>query len=205
MKVGEMKRELESYGVVGNFIEKGEMIEALQKARARRPAATSAQSEPQKTSSPLPARSKSKPKIKLSAGYVVKSKNSSKINRNISEMSVKELKFALEKEHGISTHGFLEKADLVNALEEARKNATKNGKPKPRQPVATQAGAAPSFSPLQGNVAFLSYCIFHTYIVLAPCFSLFIFCDIGRRSTSQVPRPRKGVRHSHSYWKLALL
>jgi len=109
MKVGEIKKELESYGIsTKSFLERKDMVEALKKARAegKRPVekkATSSSSSSQNRDEKL-----------------------AKEMETINKMKVGDIKKELQG-MGVSTKSFFEKSEFVRALAEARVDGVKKG------------------------------------------------------------------------------
>ena len=117
MRVGEIKKELESYGIsTRSFLEKSELVEALTKARADglQPKKTVSTTSPSsssgsKTTSPEPEIVDSRPREERLKEEI----------ENCQKMKAGELKKELE-ERGISTKSLFEKSEFVKALAEAR-------------------------------------------------------------------------------------
>ena len=167
MKVGEMKRELESYGIVGSshIIEKTDLVEALQKARlsSRFSARHREQQHQQQTRGTDGYSSgyvRSSRKISTSTNNSDDNNNNNNNNMSsdsVAKMSIKELKKELESVHAISTKPFLEKSDLIAALVEAK--ARPSTKKQKKAATATQApgqaasqAAASTRHPLEGKI-----------------------------------------------------
>jgi hypothetical protein len=115
MKAGEIRAELESYGIsTKTFLEKKEMEAALKDARAKGMKATAAKTNT-KTSTKATAKSANETTTNTAA---------SREGRLLQElvaaraMNVGELKLKLRR-MGISTRAFLEKSDFVNAYAQA--------------------------------------------------------------------------------------
>ena len=121
MRVGEIKEELESYGIsTRSFLEKSELVEALEKARAD-------------GLKPKTEEKKEKKKKKRRSGDDDSSPSASATEEpskpreerlqeeleNCRQMKAGELKKELE-ERGVSTRSFFEKSEFVQALAEAR-------------------------------------------------------------------------------------
>lgn len=110
MRVGELKKELESYGMSSKiYLEKSELVEAVEKARAegKKPRSTSSASTESSSSS---AESREE--------------RLAKEMENCKAMKAGELKKELES-YGISTSSFFEKSEFVKACAEARVDGKK--------------------------------------------------------------------------------
>ena len=115
MKAGDMKRELESYGIsTKSFFEKTEFIKALEEARAagKQPKASTGGEKSESSSS---GKSSSK---SSSASSSSRQENLEKERKKAAGMKVGELKKELES-RGVSTRSFFEKTEFVNAYAEA--------------------------------------------------------------------------------------
>jgi len=115
MRVGELKKELESYGMsTKSYFEKSELVTAVEQARAegKTPASSSASTSSSSSSSSPSASSES-------------SDSSSREERLVEEMAkcqamkASELKKELQT-YGIPTASFFEKSEFVKAVAEAR-------------------------------------------------------------------------------------
>jgi hypothetical protein len=127
MKIGEIRAELESYGIsTKSFLEKKEMIAALTKARAegkqpiKATAPSSSKQQQQSAGSTASSSSAETSSSRSSAG----STNASRDDRikeemaKASTMGVADLKKEL-KRRGISTKSFFEKSEFVRAYAKA--------------------------------------------------------------------------------------
>jgi hypothetical protein len=124
MRAGEIKKELESYGInTKTFLEKSELVSALDKARAEG-------LTPKTSASSTSSSSSSSSSSTQSSTTTDASKSSSDDSRpreerlqeetdNCKSMKAGELKKELE-ERGVSTKALFEKFDLVEALAKAR-------------------------------------------------------------------------------------
>ena len=118
MRVGEIKNELESYGISTKaFLEKSELVDALQKARddGLKPKAAGAPSSKEKQSTSASSTSNSRE----TSTSVSRDERLQEEIKNCQAMRAGELKKEL-KERGDSTVALLEKSELVQALAEAR-------------------------------------------------------------------------------------
>jgi hypothetical protein len=126
MRAGEIKKELESYGIpTVSFVEKSELVEALENARAQ---GLKPKKEPQKSTANTTTSSKtsSKREEKVEPTRPREERLAEEMEK-CSTMKAGELKKELQ-ERGISTASFFEKSDFVKALAEARvDNVTKGG------------------------------------------------------------------------------
>ena len=126
MRVGEIKQELESYGISTNsFLEKKEMIEALSKARAEgktpinkeeAKVESSEKEETKSSAADFPAEEDKTSSESTSSSS--RSERLAKEKENAESMKISELKQAL-KDRGIRTTTFLEKSEFVRAYAEA--------------------------------------------------------------------------------------
>jgi len=132
MKAGDLTKELKSYGIsTKSFLEKSELVDAVNKARAegKSPKANGKEAPSESTSKSTDSSSSkstdsssskstdsssSKPRSERLAEEMVKCKS----------MKVGELKKELQS-YGISTKSFFEKSEFVKALAEARVDGVK--------------------------------------------------------------------------------
>jgi hypothetical protein len=124
MRAGEIKKELESYGIsTAAFVEKSELVEALENARAQglKPKATTTT-----TSRSSSSASSSTSSSSSSSKKEEKDKDPRPREERLAEemeicqaLKAGDLKKELE-ERGISTKSFFEKSEFVKALAEAR-------------------------------------------------------------------------------------
>jgi len=115
MRISELKKELESYGIsTRSFLEKRELISALEKARAegKTPISSGTSSSSANASSTRPSPSPSPPSAS-------RSEKLSEEMEKCKKMKASELKAELES-YGISTKSFFEKSEFVSACAEAR-------------------------------------------------------------------------------------
>jgi uncharacterized protein with GYD domain len=122
MKAAELRKELQSYGIsTKSFFEKGELVDAVNKARVEGKKqiknGKEAEAASGSASSNSEASSSSKPRSERLAEEMEKCKS----------MKVGELKKELES-FGISTKSFFEKSEFVKALAEARVDGVAKGK-----------------------------------------------------------------------------
>ena len=129
MRVGELKKELESYGIsTRSFLEKSELVDAVEKARAegKTPkASNTASSSP--SSSPSSSSSSSSTASSSSSSSQSDESREEKLAKemeNCQSMKAGELKKELES-YGISTKSFFEKSEFVKACAEARVDGAK--------------------------------------------------------------------------------
>jgi STI1 domain len=128
MRAGEIKKELESYGISTKaFLEKKEMIEALRQARTeglhpRQPVDPSSRSSKSRTSS-----TSSDPPVDATANKVSREERIRQEILNCQSMKPVDLKKELE-EWGVSTKSFFEKSEFVQALAAARVDNVKTKK-----------------------------------------------------------------------------
>jgi len=124
MRVGEIKKELESYGIsTRSFLEKRELVEALQKARDEglTPKTASSTTSAKSTTSTSTS-SSTKDTKKSSSSDDDKVPREERLKSEIEKCSLmraSELKKELRK-RGVSTAALFEKSELVQALAEAR-------------------------------------------------------------------------------------
>mmetsp|Transcript_46940 Transcript_46940/g.69469 ORF Transcript_46940/g.69469 Transcript_46940/m.69469 type:complete len:405 (-) Transcript_46940:383-1597(-) len=126
MRVGELKKELESYGIsTKSFLEKTELVNALEKARAdglqpkqstttATPTAATPTPSPAKTPSPSPPDS-GVPREQQIVNELIK----------MQDMKAGDMKKELENDWGVSTKSFFEKSEFAKALAEARVDGVK--------------------------------------------------------------------------------
>ena len=132
MRAGQIKQELESYGIsTKSFLEKSELVDALQKARTEglQPKQQQQQQQQQPASSPSATSSPSTGSASTSGSSTASSSsdasNKSREERlaeemiNCQGMKATELKKELQ-ERGISTAALFEKSEFVRAVAEAR-------------------------------------------------------------------------------------
>lgn len=142
MKTGELRKELESYGInTRTFLEKREMVEALQKARAdglqpirsnsnndNTPASTTAPTSSPPTSSSSTAPSTT-PTPSAGSSDTTKMSREERLKQEIlacQAIKAVDLKKELE-ERGVSTKSFFEKSEFVQALAAARVDGVTKG------------------------------------------------------------------------------
>jgi hypothetical protein len=119
MKLGEMRQELENYGIsTKSFLEKSEMVDALQKARAEgkqpvKTTTTTATKNPDSTTEASSSSSSSSPN-----GGVSRNVRLQQEIEKANKMKIGELRDKL-KELGISSKSFFEKTEFVKAYAEA--------------------------------------------------------------------------------------
>ena len=129
MRIGELKQELESYGIsTKSFFEKSELVDALTRARAegKTPIATST------TTSTGGASGKKKKKVRSESAEPEPSpptgadreKRLAEEMEKCQSMKASELKAELQS-LGVSTKSFFEKSEFVKALAEARVDGVK--------------------------------------------------------------------------------
>ena len=117
MKIGEMRKELESYGMsTKSFLEKKELAEAVVKARAE---GKTPIKEPDTASSTARSTATSSSSSSSSTTGESREERIKKEMEKCQSMKVGELKKELET-LGISTKSFFEKSEFVKALAEAR-------------------------------------------------------------------------------------
>ena len=121
MRVSELKKELESYGVsTKSFFEKSELVDAVLKARAEGKTPISSSSPSSSTSSPSSTSSKESNNNSSSRNNnESREEKLTKEMENCNAMKASELKIELEA-YGISTKSFFEKSEFVKACAEAR-------------------------------------------------------------------------------------
>lgn len=131
MRVGEIKKELESYGIsTRSFLEKSELVEALQDARDKgfKPKETSSA---QTTSSSTSSSSSTSTSSSRSSSSEEKNDSRPRQERLAEEfekcmtMKAGELKKELQS-LGVSTASFFEKSEFAKALAEARVDGVKS-------------------------------------------------------------------------------
>lgn len=118
MRVSELKKELESYGIsTKSFFEKNELVEAVEKARSEGKTPKSSSSTSSKTNS-------------RSDDNDDKGSREERLQQEMEKcnaMKASELKAEL-KSYGISTSSFFEKSEFVKACAEARVDGASNKK-----------------------------------------------------------------------------
>ena len=136
MRVGEIKKELESYGIsTKSFFEKSELVEALEKARADglKPKASSSSSSTSSSSSSSSASSSSSSSTSSTSSPPKDTRpREERLQEEMEKcksMKASELKKELE-ERGVSTKSFFEKSEFVKALAEARVDGVEKPKEK---------------------------------------------------------------------------
>jgi len=134
MRIGELKSELESYGIsTRSFLEKSELVNALVQARkeGKTPVATTATASSSSTAATSPTATAPSPAPMNSAD------RQARLEAEIEAckaMKVGELKAELEG-LGVSTNTFFEKSEFVRTLAEARVDGVKKSKKKKRRAV----------------------------------------------------------------------
>jgi len=123
MKAGELKKELESYGIsTKSFLEKSELKNALSKARAEGKTPISNKSSSSSTASTAQTSTSTSTSSSDSANDVKQESKSMEAQmKEIQSMKATEIKKELES-LGVSTKSFFEKSEFVKALAEARVN-----------------------------------------------------------------------------------
>lgn len=120
MRAGEIKKELESYGInTKKFLEKSELVDALKRARdegLQPPASTASSSS---TSTTTDSSSTSSGGSASSADSRPRTERLQEELEKCKAMKASELKKELE-ERGVSTKSFFEKSEFAQALAEAR-------------------------------------------------------------------------------------
>jgi hypothetical protein len=125
MRAGEIKKELESLGIsTKSFLEKKELVQALQKARAdgvqpKASATTSSSSTKSSTPSTSSSSSSSSSSSTTSEPSKPREERVKEEMEKCQGMKATELKKELE-DRGLSTKSFFEKSEFVKALAEAR-------------------------------------------------------------------------------------
>lgn len=115
MKAGDMKRELESYGVSTiTFLEKSEYVAALEEARAAGMTSVNTNKSKKKKKKRSPSSSTESSATNQSRGELI----SAELEK-LKTMKATEMKKELE-ERGISTKSFFEKSEFMMALADAR-------------------------------------------------------------------------------------
>ncbi|KAL3905651.1 MAG: hypothetical protein SGILL_009592, partial [Bacillariaceae sp.] len=127
MRAGEIKKELESYGIsTVSFVEKSELVAALEKARAdglkpkeAKTTTTSSGSSSSSSSSSSPKKKKKRQDDAPQKDERPREERIAEAMAECQEMKAGDLKKELQ-ERGISTASFFEKSDFVKAAAEAR-------------------------------------------------------------------------------------
>jgi hypothetical protein len=127
MRAGEIKKELESYGIsTKSFFEKSELVEALKKARAdgltpKKETASSSTSSTQSTQSTASSQQSTSSSSSSSAPSDDRPREEriKEETEKCKTMKAGEMKKELE-ERGVSTKSFFEKSEFLKALVEAR-------------------------------------------------------------------------------------
>jgi hypothetical protein len=126
MKAGELRKELESYGMsTKTYFEKSELVDAVKTARAegKKPNAK-AESSSASGSSSKSSSSSSSGTSSSSSDTLSKEERLKKEMENCQAMKAGELRKELQS-YGISTKSFFEKSEFVKACAEARVNGAK--------------------------------------------------------------------------------
>jgi hypothetical protein len=139
MRAGELKKELESYGIsTTSFLEKSELVGALEKARSEglkpksevksEPKSEEKKKKKRRDDSDEPS---TKSESSSTAGTDVRPREErlKEERENCKQMKAGELKKELE-ERGISTRSFFEKSEFVQAVAEARVDGVEKKKEK---------------------------------------------------------------------------
>lgn len=114
MRVAELKKELESYGIsTKTFLEKSELVEAVEKARAEGKTPTASSSPTESSSSQSESSSSSSSDSESREEKLIKEMEKCKATK------ASELKAELQS-YGINTQSFFEKSEFVKACAEAR-------------------------------------------------------------------------------------
>eukprot|EP00555_Chaetoceros_dichaeta_P013624 CAMPEP_0198259504 /NCGR_PEP_ID=MMETSP1447-20131203/8676_1 /TAXON_ID=420782 /ORGANISM="Chaetoceros dichaeta, Strain CCMP1751" /LENGTH=289 /DNA_ID=CAMNT_0043946909 /DNA_START=322 /DNA_END=1191 /DNA_ORIENTATION=- len=124
MRILELKKELESYGIsTKSFLEKSELVNALEKARTegKTPISTGAAPSTSSTTASSPPTPTPSPSTSTSSNSPSESRADQLATEleNCKAMKAGELKAELES-YGISTKSFFEKSEFVKACAEAR-------------------------------------------------------------------------------------
>jgi len=127
MRVGELKKELESYGMsTKSFLEKSELVDAVDKARAegktpkeQQGASTSTSSSSSSSNSSTSASTSSESASSSSSSSESRTEKLAQEMEKCKSMKAGELKKELES-YGIPTASFFEKSEFVKACAEAR-------------------------------------------------------------------------------------
>eukprot|EP00428_Durinskia_dybowskii_P056889 CAMPEP_0170332152 /NCGR_PEP_ID=MMETSP0116_2-20130129/67067_1 /TAXON_ID=400756 /ORGANISM="Durinskia baltica, Strain CSIRO CS-38" /LENGTH=247 /DNA_ID=CAMNT_0010585437 /DNA_START=11 /DNA_END=751 /DNA_ORIENTATION=- len=141
MRAGEIKKELESYGIsTAAFLEKSELVEALVDARAKglQPKQSS-QSQPKSTASTTTTTTSESSSSTSSSSSTTSTDSTTTRQVRLQEemeklknVKASEMKKELE-ERGISTASFFEKSEFLKALAEARVDGIDNKKKKKKR------------------------------------------------------------------------
>eukprot|EP01083_Nonionella_stella_P243720 848983_1 len=127
MKAGELRKELESYGMsTKTYFEKSELVDAVKTARAegKKPNAKAESSSASGSSSKSSSSSSSSDTSSSSSDTSSKEERLKKEMENCQAMKAGELRKELQS-YGISTKSFFEKSEFVKACAEARVNGAK--------------------------------------------------------------------------------
>lgn len=120
MRIGELKSELQSYGIsTKSFLEKSELVEAVQNAREQGLKPKASSPEPKATSSTTESTDKTS-----STSSESREEKILKEMEKCSSMKAGEMKKELQS-MGISTKSFFEKSEFLKALAEARVDGVK--------------------------------------------------------------------------------
>merc|ERR1712183_22127 len=127
MKVGDMRKELESYGIsTKSFLEKKEFVEAIEKAREEGKKPISKEEKKESSSSTTSDEVFTESHTSSSDETDTRSRKE-KMDaemETIKKMKLSEMKKELQ-EYGISTKSFFEKSEFIKALAEARVDGVK--------------------------------------------------------------------------------
>jgi len=125
MRAGEIRKELESYGIsTKSFFEKGELVDALKKARAE--GKTPINNGAKAPSSGSSSTSSTSESAGGGGGPSRQEKIKSEMEKIKKSMKVLEMRKELN-DMGVSTKSFFEKSEFVKALAEARVDGVKKG------------------------------------------------------------------------------
>eukprot|EP00977_Amphora_coffeiformis_P002315 scaffold429_cov169-Amphora_coffeaeformis.AAC.9 len=122
MRAGEIKKELESYGInTKSFLEKSELVTALEKARkdGLKPKASSASTSSSSSSKSSSSSSNTETSSASTSDSRPREERLKEEMENCKAMKASELKKELEQ-MGVSTKALFEKSEFVQALAEAR-------------------------------------------------------------------------------------
>jgi uncharacterized protein with GYD domain len=124
MRAGEIKTELESYGIsTKSFLEKGELVDALVKARAEgltpKKTTTPPASSPQSASTSSASSKSSSASSSSSTSSASREERLKEELEKCKAMKASDMKKELE-EMGVSTKSFFEKSEFAQALAEAK-------------------------------------------------------------------------------------
>jgi hypothetical protein len=144
MKASEIRKELEHYGIsIERFLEKSELVKALAKARSEHHAKKKQKKSSEKKASPLMTtsrkRSSSQRRRQSLSERPSYRRSSSEARISLTNNTSKEIKQKLQA-YGVSTDSFIEKSEMVQALEKVKRERRKGKKKQKNKKTTTTNG-----------------------------------------------------------------